>query len=629
MKKPVQRQSQIITTFGPGAMIDLPTRSVLVGGLDRWKIDSASAKTIDEPVLTRILETWLREHGRLPEGRGLRLRTPPVEPNGRKGEPFGIEVTVFPGWFVLDRVETPIIDGQPRRGRRLLRWSDLDDASGRRKFVAEDDGKKYELSPLRFVGACPNGHIQDIEWRLLLHPGRNCEETLWLVERGTSANLADLEVVCQCGAALSLRDLTQPGRLGICEGRMPWLSNAERETCLDEREGPTKLRLLTRSATNAYFPLTLTVISIPQDANDRLDPLIERHSKVLSRVTSVEKVRGAREFNPDFELDFEDYTDEQIFERLGRRREATEQDAEANPRAREFDRLACGERTIGENTSSSWLFAETLAQKDWARPGGTHLPIVEGVVAVHRLREVVSLYGFTRFEAPPSGADAELDDVRLAVRGARIGNDSDWLPAVEQFGEGIFIKLSEREIGSWLASSKVDERVKTLQDGYEARKRNYRTLADNDFPGAPYYLIHSLSHALMIEIALDCGYPQSSLKERIFAMTPHGGRPARYGILIYTVATGAQGTLGGLVAVTQRLSPVLKNALERFRICSNDPVCADHGPGETVDERALLGAACHGCLLIAETSCERRNNYLDRALILETMAANGASIHTL
>lgn len=60
-KKPVQRQSQIITTFGPGAMIDLPTRSVVIGGLDRWKIGSDATRVIDEPVMTRILEDWLRQ----------------------------------------------------------------------------------------------------------------------------------------------------------------------------------------------------------------------------------------------------------------------------------------------------------------------------------------------------------------------------------------------------------------------------------------------------------------------------------------------------------------------------------------------------------------------------------------
>ena len=42
------RQSQIVTTFGPGAMVDLPKQSVLVGGLDYW------SKGGEEIVETRL-----------------------------------------------------------------------------------------------------------------------------------------------------------------------------------------------------------------------------------------------------------------------------------------------------------------------------------------------------------------------------------------------------------------------------------------------------------------------------------------------------------------------------------------------------------------------------------------------
>ena len=30
------RRSQVITTYGPGALIDLPRHSAIVGGLDTW-----------------------------------------------------------------------------------------------------------------------------------------------------------------------------------------------------------------------------------------------------------------------------------------------------------------------------------------------------------------------------------------------------------------------------------------------------------------------------------------------------------------------------------------------------------------------------------------------------------------
>ena len=124
-----------------------------------------------------------------------------------------------------------------------------------------------------------------------------------------------------------------------------------------------------------------------------------------------------------------------------------------------------------------------------------------------------------------------------------------------------------------------------------------------------------LAHALITEVAIDCGYPASSIRERIYISADLGTPPQRCGILIYTASAGNQGTLGGLVEVSRRFAQVLENALERQRLCSGDPVCADHDPATAADDRTLHGAACHGCLVIAETSCEARNLFLDRALL--------------
>ena len=134
----------------------------------------------------------------------------------------------------------------------------------------------------------------------------------------------------------------------------------------------------------------------------------------------------------------------------------------------------------------------------------------------------------------------------------------------------------------------------------------------------------------MGEIAIDCGYPASSLKERVYALPPAvKGGPVRCGLLIYTATAGTQGTLGGLVEVANRFSTVLRSALERLELCSSDPVCADHDPTTSTDDRALHGAACHGCLLIAETSCEARNLFLDRALLVPTMADADAAFFAI
>src|SRR5690606_18432919 len=98
-----------------------------------------------------------------------------------------------------------------------------------------------------------------------------------------------------------------------------------------------------------------------------------------------------------------------------------------------------------------------------------------------------------------------------------------------------------------------------------------------------------------------------------------------FGILLYTGSPGSEGTLGGLVDVGKSIGRHLERALELGRLCSNDPVCAEHRSDNTLEERYLHGAACHGCLLTAETSCERRNELLDRALVVPTVSTPSAA----
>ncbi len=297
-------------------------------------------------------------------------------------------------------------------------------------------------------------------------------------------------------------------------------------------------------------------------------------------------------------------------------------DSTRSPKLSEFDAFASGRLEIGTNHPTAKLYAQTLPRAVWSdSEAEIDLAAIKNLVAVHRLREVSCLYGFTRFDAAPSAADGDIEDIQLSVRGAPISRDADWLPAIEQFGEGIFIHFDEAVIKQWLQSGPTVRRHEKLIAGYSHWQRRFAGKAPA-YPGTPYVLLHSLSHALMAEIALDCGYPASSLKERVYALASSrgGGDFDRCGILIYTASAGAQGTLGGLVATAPRFARILRSALDRLRICSNDPVCADHEPDERSGDRATHGAACHGCLLIAETSCEMRNLFLDRNLIVPTMA---------
>ena len=129
----------------------------------------------------------------------------------------------------------------------------------------------------------------------------------------------------------------------------------------------------------------------------------------------------------------------------------------------------------------------------------------------------------------------------------------------------------------------------------------------------------SLSHLLLSAISLECGYAAASIRERIYV------RDDAYGILLYTGTPDAEGTLGGIIEVGRRIKRHLASALELGRLCSNDPVCAQHSPGQPHEGRSTHGASCHGCLLIAEPSCEQRNELLDRSLVVPTVVCGDAA----
>ena len=615
MAKNELRLSQLIRTFGPGSMVDLPAHSVVVGGLEQWEMRGEAFVTLSEPRLQARLEQFLKGSQRLDEGARLSLRMPPAILDTRAIDTNGVTAPIFPAWFVCNDAE-PSAAGALRR-RRLVRWRDLD-AKTRDKFQFEDGRKSSRVTPIRFVAACPSGHLQDINWIWVVHAG-TCGREMWLEEKGTSADPADTSIVCACGKRISLQDAFQPGRLGKCRGERPWLLDRDPDGC------DHKLKLLTRTATNTYFPQVYTVISLPSE-DDELAKLVDEVAGDMTQVQSIADVAVAKRFNPKVGAALGAYDDPDIFERLTRLREGADAGTKGSAKLAEFDLLACGRSRIGHDHPKSKLFAETLPRDRWdPRTRDLDLSAIKALVAVHRLREVSALYGFTRFEAAPSVADDGVEDVQLAVLGAPISKGADWLPAVEQFGEGLFVHFDPDAITAWLAKADVGRRHDKLVAGFAHWRKRF-TGHPPSYPGTPYVLLHSLSHALMAEIAIDCGYPSSALKERIYALP---GVPDRFGILIYTASPGAQGTLGGLVSTAPRFATILRGALERLAVCSNDPVCADHEPDDRSGDRATHGAACHGCLLIAETSCELRNQSLDRTLLVSTMSREGAEFFCL
>lgn len=592
----ILRQSQLITTYGPGAMIDLPDHSVMISGLGDWSYQGR--ERIEEMRLVAKLKRILGVSS-------LSLWTPPHHEEGR-GRSSPVRARIFPSWFIVkDSIPSPH-NSQWRR-QRLVQWAHLQ----KYRFI-DDDGKRKKVVPVRFVCGCRLGHIDDLDWRRLAHQGETtCTRPLWLEERGTGAGIGDIFVVCDCGKERSLYEASGPvGILGKCKGKRLWIGPYARERCGEI------YRLLVRTASNAYFTQTMSVISLPEyDAG--LASRVAEHFDALESFDSMEMLEHFRK-NAKLDIAFDGIADKEVLNEYRRQKGGAEED-DVTVKAAEFEVLSSGKRFIGDNNARSHFYAETLPRESWNSEQNQFSSPINKLVLVHRLREVVALLGFTRFEATTPNKDGELD---LDVRRASLADEISWLPAIENRGEGVFLSFKSDQIQHWLSRSSVQKRGQQLREGYKAWA-GQRNRSEADFPGLPYIMLHSLSHLLMTTIALECGYPTSSLRERVYA----GGND--YGILIYTGSSDSEGTLGGLIETGRRLELHLQRALRAGCLCSNDPVCAEHSPDAVLEGRSLLGAACHGCLLIAESSCEQRNNFLDRALVVPTIAEKDAAFFEL
>lgn len=599
------RQSQVVTTFGPGAMLDLPKESVIVGGLEWWMFPNNSRRTIAEPRLEEEVCRALR----LP---GITLVAPPTHIDSPVPRRTGMKAFLFPAWF-LAQVEEEHRDaatGKVYRTRPLIPLGQVQGGRWR-----DDDRKSHKVVPVRFVQACVRGHISDVNWYAFVYRDWKATRkgTLWLDEGGAGGDFADIFVRCQeTGVRRPLSDarLPESRALGACDGRRPWLANDF------ERECPEPARLLVRSASNAYFPQQVGVISIP-DVDEAIrravEPVYDAH---LQWCTSVADVTHERRKQP-VAVALAGFTDAAVWAYIENRKNP-------KPRVRglkapELATLLSQPDSVGEDKPEGDFYARTrvLPAGSKARPWLD--PAIDRVVLVHRLREVVAQVGFTRFEAREPSVDGSLD---VGVERGALARELTWVPTIENRGEGVLVTFRESAITAWLKRVEAEgKRAAELRAGFDAwsQKRQVPLFGSGSTSDLlTYVMLHSLSHLLITAVSLECGYAASSIRERIYTQ---GG----YGILLYTATTGAEGTLGGLVQVGRRIERYIEAAAIRGRLCSNDPVCAYHRPDEPNEERFLHGAACHGCLLTAETSCERRNDFLDRALVVPTVHTPGVA----
>lgn len=598
------RPSQLLWTYGPGALVDLPNLSVLTMGLGHWELGLCAE--VDEP---RLLAAVRQELGAQVKS----LRQPPISeddvdplsPEALRGVP----VRPFPRWLrcvkcgLLAEYDSGLFELVPDKYR-----------PERTRFVHPDcekgKGRKSDAVPARFLLACSRGHLDDFPWHWFVHGGPStCRGTLRFFESGASLQTENLWVRCDgCKTARSLVfAFGEEGKkaLPACRGRHPHLDAFDDE-CTEQA------RPVILGATNAWFPVTLSALAIPL-AETPVAQFVEEAWEEIEGAEDVGELRGIlKSLKRQGRFpDIDRFEAQEVWEAMRRREGSTEEDGHVTEE--EIKRPEWEVLTSPTTVPGGW--PHFLAEPVAAPPRHGHL--IASVSLVKRLREVNALLGFTRVDSPEEVFDEDGRE-RVASLSRRA---PEWVPATEVHGEGVFLRFDEEAIRTWAGRAAVAERNDRLFHGHRGWRASRGLDPDARYPGVRYAMLHTLSHLLIREFALECGYNAASIRERIYASDDETSPMA--GLLLYTAAADSDGTLGGLVELgkPENLGRLLDQALRRSTVCSSDPLCSEHDPGA---DRSLHAAACHACGFVAETSCERGNRYLDRALLVPTFECRTA-----
>jgi hypothetical protein len=548
------RRSQLITTYGIGAMVAIEDESYMVMGLDRWNV---SGPNLHEPRLEKRLGV---------EGFVL----PPATESGPD-----IPVIRFP-----DMYSCPIC-------RRLEKHSFFCDHESN-----QCNSCTVPLVPSRFVVCCPKGHINDFPYFNWVHNGSTRYQgnhILQIESRGASASLRDINITCSCGSTRTMEGaFSKRAMQGIagCSGRRPWLPGDAEVGC---NELP---RTLQRGASNVWFPVVSSSISIPPWSEGAFS-VLSKYWVVLRHVPedslhSTIKGLGVSNGTP--------YTVEDLVTIVMQRRRGGDlPDTAEALRIQEYEALNKGQEERTRRDEFVCVPATGMGSQ-W----------FERVMLVKRLREVRALQAFTRLYSSTEGNPS-------AIQASIFATNPMWLPAIEVNGEGVFLKLRTDLLNEWEKRPDVLTRAGQI-DHNNKRRLHAMGVSGGRCISARFVLIHTLAHVLINQWAIECGYPAASLRERIYVSDSMAG------LLIYTATSDSAGSLGGVVsqARSERLDNSILDAMTQASWCSGDPLCIE-ADAQGVDSLNL--AACHACVLLPEVSCEEMNLFLDRAMLIGTLAS--------
>lgn len=610
--------------FGIGQIVVFPNdESIMICGLDIWdnafsnisrlvhqgQVYDLNDFIIHEPRLEHLLGT---QHFRLPF---------PYLTGGNRNQKISIPGVRFPGWHYCLSCGTMVEVGVNQQDYHCT-FQDC-------PRINEPLNRRGKLIPVRFVAACPSGHIQDVPFREWVHKG-STDAGIHILNydgRSGAGDLSSIRIKCSCGVSRSLAGLmndhaltnlraaqeNEPahGNAGndtgmLCQGHRPWLGL--QNGILNPVNCRNELRVLIRGGSNVHYSYIQSAIDLPQENNQYLEKIIseltlEKLNKFYLQDngagTILRMILETRREVTDKLIDI-DYLYNEIIERIQRGdNRPNEEVNNLTIRWEEYRVFNEGYDVEGRNLKAVVSHFDDYYELDFLAK------YFEKVTLIEKLKETRVFTGFSRID---SINDNRTQQERINELSA---NEVTWLPAVEVYGEGIFLRFRDDIIDRWL------ERLGANNDNLLQRYRSARQgmNAGRDVNSA-FIMMHTFAHLLIKRLCFNCGYGSSSLRERIyFSSDPHS---RMNGLLIYTSSGDSEGSMGGLVRQGKDmfLAKNILEALEDALWCSSDPVCSEIGRTVGQGPESVNGAACHNCAIVPETSCEEYNCLLDRSTVV-------------
>lgn len=585
------RRSTVVQTFGPGSIVDFRAEgapiSAVIAGLEEWDSSFRPAGLANEQ---KVYEARLQKNLGVA---GFRL--PPVideQRTARNGGPDSRSLVAvrFPTWLQCPRCDriSPSYKWLSDPGQAACYCPECTTSSpGQRKVF---------VIPVRFVMACDKGHLDEFPWDLWVGHAPECKNRGKLTLKSKRPGLAGLELECpECKAKRSMEGIFDATNWkGFrCKGRRPWLRR-------DDEDCDLQPRVLQRGASNLYFPVLESALSIPPWSDQLQEELGSYWADIVNipdreeraRFISILAQNSLRQALENLNL-----SPEKLADILEPRYNQYNSSAILNLREEEYHHFVAGHDIRPEEGGEFEL--RNVQVPDSLRSYFSH------IVRVVRLREVRAIRGFTRIKPPEDGEGQNIAPIYV--------RKPNWLPAIEVRGEGIYLEFEPDHLHRWERQQVVQDRARNIQARWQSEWiRRYGGGESSPVITPRYLLVHTWAHALMRQLTLECGYSSASLRERLYVSE---GDVEMAGVLIYTATSDSDGTLGGLQRQGEagRISPIVRAAVSAMEWCSSDPLCIE-GMIAAPDHYSL--AACHACCLAPETSCEQYNRFLDRATLV-------------